>query len=59
MPIDQLVENLGALTVSLPSEVIARLDTAPDFEIGFPANFVNWTTPIVYGETGPLVDQRA
>ncbi|EFH83449.1 aldo/keto reductase [Ktedonobacter racemifer] len=56
--LDQLVENLGALTVSLPSELVARLDTATDFEIGFPANFINWTTPFVYGETGPLVDQR-
>jgi aryl-alcohol dehydrogenase-like predicted oxidoreductase len=57
--LDQLIENLGALTVSLPSELVARLDTATDFEMGFPANFINSTTPFVYGDTGPLVDQRA
>jgi diketogulonate reductase-like aldo/keto reductase len=48
--LDQLVENLGALTVSLPSELVARLDTATDFEIGWEANFINWTTPFVYSE---------
>ena len=56
--LDQLMENLGALTVSLPSEVVARLDAATDFDMGFPANFINGTTPFVYGETGLLVDQR-
>ena len=57
--LDQLIENLGALTVSLPSEVVARLDAATDFDLGFPANFINGTTSFVYGETGSLVDQRA
>ncbi|HET8845999.1 MAG TPA: aldo/keto reductase [Ktedonobacteraceae bacterium] len=57
--LDQLVENLGALTVSLPSELAARLDTATDFDMGFPTNFINGITTFVYGETGSLVDQRA
>lgn len=56
--LDQLIENLGALTVSLPSEVVARLDAATNFDMGFPANFIHGTTSFVYGEAGPLVDQR-
>lgn len=56
--LDQLVENLGALTVSLPAELIARLDAATHFEIGFPSNFIDGTSPWVYGEKGPLVDGR-
>lgn len=56
--LSQLVENLGALTVSLPAELVARLDAATDFDIGFPTNFINATTPWVYGEKGQLVDGR-
>ena len=56
--LDQLVENLGALAVSLPVELIARLDATTNFDIGFPANFINGTSPWVYGEKGQLVDGR-
>ncbi|HET8854032.1 MAG TPA: aldo/keto reductase, partial [Ktedonobacteraceae bacterium] len=56
--LDQLVENLGALTVELPAELIARLNAATNFDIGFPTNFIHGTSPWVYGEKGQLVDGR-
>ena len=54
----QLVENLGALNVELPTELIARLDAATNFDMGFPANFITGISPWVYGEKGQLVDGR-
>lgn len=56
--LEQLTENLGALNVELPVELIARLDAATGFEVGFPTNFINGTSPWVYGEKGHLVDGR-
>jgi aryl-alcohol dehydrogenase-like predicted oxidoreductase len=56
--LDQLVENLGALNVELPPELIARLDASTNFEIGFPANFINGTSSWVYGQKGSLIDGR-
>lgn len=56
--LDQLVENLGALNVELPAELIARLDSVTNFDPGFPANFITATSPWVYGEKGQLVDRR-
>ena len=56
--LDQLVENLGALTVELRAELIAHLDVATNFEIGFPVNFINGTLSWVYGKKGQLVDGR-
>lgn len=56
--LSQLEENLGALAVSLPAELVARLDAATNFDIGFPTNFINETAPWIYGEKGQLVDGR-
>ncbi|GHO70415.1 oxidoreductase [Ktedonobacter sp. SOSP1-52] len=55
---EQLVENLGALTVEIPPELMTQLDTATDFDPGFPTNFINATAPWIYGDKGQLVDGR-
>ncbi len=56
--LDQLLENLGALNVELPTELIACLDAATNFDKGFPANFIDGTSPWIYGDMGQLVDGR-
>ncbi|HLZ57762.1 MAG TPA: aldo/keto reductase [Ktedonosporobacter sp.] len=56
--LSQLVENLGALTVDLPAELVARLDGATNFEVGFPMNFIQESSSFVYGDVAPLVDGR-
>lgn len=57
--LEQLTENLGALTIELPAELIARLDAASDFKVGFPGDFISSISSFVYGEAASLVDGRA
>ncbi len=45
--------------ITLPDELLARLDAATDFKIGFPSDFIEETASWVYGDTAPLVDGRA
>jgi aryl-alcohol dehydrogenase-like predicted oxidoreductase len=54
--LDQLVENLGAAHIVLPTEVCDRLETATAIELGFPTEFTAGTASWVYGEAGKLVD---
>ena len=56
--LDQLLDNLGALDIALSPELMARLDAATGFDIGFPNDFIRDTQTFVYGQAGALVDDR-
>lgn len=45
----QVVDNLGAAALRLAPEHLTRLDTAIDFELGFPSDFIAQNTPWVFG----------
>jgi aryl-alcohol dehydrogenase-like predicted oxidoreductase len=47
--LDQLTDNLGATEVSLPPELAKRLDTATEFTLGFPGDFIAGTSSWVFG----------
>ncbi|MCM3885273.1 aldo/keto reductase [Frankia sp. R82] len=47
--VDQLRDNLGALDVTLPPELVSRLDDATGFSPGFPTEFIDQTSPWVFG----------
>ncbi len=57
---EQLGDNLGALDVILPEEVIQRLDEAVEFTAGFPGDFMARaeTIPWVFGEAHAKLDGR-
>jgi hypothetical protein len=57
---EQLTDNLGALDLTLPTEVVARLDKATDFERGFPADFIaeSEPSPFVFGNAATRVVPR-
>lgn len=46
---EQLVDNLGCLDVSLAPEQLRRLTAATGFAPGFPTEFIEQTTPWVFG----------
>ena len=56
--LDQLVDNLGSLDVSLGVDELARLDAASAITMGFPHDFIRETSSFVYGTAGELVDER-
>lgn len=37
---DQVADNLGAVDVTLPDEAVHRIDTAVEFHLGFPGDFI-------------------
>jgi aryl-alcohol dehydrogenase-like predicted oxidoreductase len=47
--VDQLRDNLGALDVTLTPDLAARLDEATGFSPGFPTEFIDQTSPWVFG----------
>jgi len=47
--LDQLLDNLAAADLELPAEAVARLDTATEPDLGFPATFIRETSPWVFG----------
>jgi len=47
--LDQLVDNLAATDLALPSEALQRLDDATVFVAGFPTDFITQTSPWVFG----------
>ncbi|WIN00442.1 aldo/keto reductase [Actinoplanes oblitus] len=47
--VDQLRDNLGCTAVTLPPELVTRLEAATGFGLGFPADFIAQTTPWVLG----------
>lgn len=56
----QLTENLGALDVTLPAEAIRRLESAVEFQLGFPGDFIAECepSPFVFGATATSVVGR-
>jgi aryl-alcohol dehydrogenase-like predicted oxidoreductase len=55
--LDQLQDNLQALDVRLPPEVVTRLEAATGFEIGFPHDFIADMQTFVFGEAAGHVRQ--
>ncbi|MFD9030287.1 aldo/keto reductase [Streptomyces sp. NPDC059567] len=55
---DQLKDNLGALDVTLPQQSVERLEAATDFTRGFPHDFIDGTSPWVFGDSFPKLDGR-
>jgi aryl-alcohol dehydrogenase-like predicted oxidoreductase len=47
--LDQLLDNLGAAELKLPTEALARLEAATEIDLGFPAAFIRETSPWVFG----------
>jgi aryl-alcohol dehydrogenase-like predicted oxidoreductase len=47
--LDQLLDNLGALEIDLPSDVVAQLDEATAIDLGFPTTFISETSSWVFG----------
>jgi aryl-alcohol dehydrogenase-like predicted oxidoreductase len=37
---DQLADNLAAIDLRLPAEAVQRLESATDFQVGFPSDFI-------------------
>lgn len=56
--LEQLVENLGAIKITLPAELRVRLEAATEFDAGFPTNFIKETASWIYGDTEQLVESR-
>lgn len=54
--VDQLRDNLAAIDLTLPPESVARLEQATEFTLGFPADFINQTSPWVFGSA--LIDDE-
>jgi len=55
---EQLRDNLGAVDVVLPPEAVERLEAATGFVRGFPLDFIDGTSPWVFGEAAQRVDGR-
>ena len=47
--VDQLRDNLGCTSVTLPPALVPRLEAATQFSLGFPADFIAQTRPWVLG----------
>jgi len=54
----QLLDNLGALDLEVPPELLQELDDATQFQIGFPGDFIAETRGFVYGDAGTEVERR-
>ncbi|SEG83389.1 Predicted oxidoreductase [Actinacidiphila yanglinensis] len=54
----QLRDNLGALDVTLPADAVERLCAAVEFSAGFPTDFIDRTSPWVFGEASARLDGR-
>jgi hypothetical protein len=56
--LDQLLDNLGALDLSLPPQAVEQLEATTAFDIGFPNDFLRDMQSFVHGEVGARVDDR-
>ncbi|MFF5364403.1 aldo/keto reductase [Streptomyces scabiei] len=56
--VEQLMDNLGAARLVLPEEVLARLEEATAFRVGFPGDFIDEASAWVYGAAGQRVVPR-
>jgi aryl-alcohol dehydrogenase-like predicted oxidoreductase len=54
----QIEDNLGALSLALPEESLARLDDASRIELGFPYDFLARARQVVFGETSSQLDDH-
>lgn len=54
----QLVDNLEALTLTLPEDILAKLDELSQIELGFPNDFLTRVRPLIFGETFPFIDDH-
>jgi aryl-alcohol dehydrogenase-like predicted oxidoreductase len=52
--LDQLTDNLAAVDLELPAEVVRRLDEVSAIEPGFPHDFMASTREFVFGTTEPV-----
>ncbi|TDD56158.1 aldo/keto reductase [Saccharopolyspora elongata] len=55
---EQIVENVGAADVVLPTEAVEELDAAVEFRLGFPGDFIAECepSPFVFGDNATKVD---
>ena len=52
--LDQLLDNLGFLDLVLPAEAVRRLESAAEFDAGFPTTFIDEASGWVFGAAGQL-----
>jgi aryl-alcohol dehydrogenase-like predicted oxidoreductase len=57
--VDQLIDNLGAIELILPPDMMKRLEAAAPFDPGFPTTFIREITPWVFGAADPSAVTRA
>lgn len=50
--VEQMKENLAAVTLELPETAIARLNAASVFDAGHPYSMLNWDMPMALGYAG-------
>jgi aryl-alcohol dehydrogenase-like predicted oxidoreductase len=55
---EQLKDNLGAIDVTLPDDAVQRLDTATEFTVGFPGDFIAEASRWAFGEVASRLDSR-
>ncbi|WP_326827095.1 aldo/keto reductase [Streptosporangium sp. NBC_01756] len=55
---EQLKDTLGALDLTLPDDAVSRLESATDFTLGFPGDFLAQADPAVFGESSARLDGR-
>ncbi|MER5321691.1 aldo/keto reductase [Streptosporangium roseum] len=55
---EQLKDTLGALDLTLPDDSVSRLESATDFTLGFPGDFLAQADPAVFGESSARLDGR-
>ncbi len=56
--LDQLKDNLGALTLTLPEPMLDRLERATEIQLGFPHDFLANGRQFVFGETFDRIDNH-
>lgn len=50
--VSQVLDNIGAAALALPTELVARLDAETPIDLGFPATFIRDNSPWVLGTAG-------
>jgi aryl-alcohol dehydrogenase-like predicted oxidoreductase len=56
--LDQLKDNLGALSITLDETALTRLNEASGIALGFPHDFLTQVQSMVFGETFSLIDNH-